>query len=208
MDHAQRGFSRHKHQQPPLLEGHIGRPFDQRPRRAGCDRRHRPHRAGTDDHASTRRRPRCWRRAAVRVVERRDARIPGRRADRATQFGLRCDAGLGVQQTVAVRRYDERHRTPCRRQQLEQAHRVRRTGRTRNGHDQRRHCPPPATGLSAGSRRRPRAAARCARTHRTQPLAIRSAKTNPKNTTLMMPFIVKNAASSRDRSPRLINECS
>jgi len=54
------------------------------------------------------------------------------------------------------------HRTPGRRQQLEQADRVRGTGRTRNGHDERRHCPPPATGLSAGSRRRSRAGAVCA----------------------------------------------
>ena len=86
------------------------------------------------------------------------------------------------EQPPAVRAHDERHRTARRDELLEQPHGVRRARRAGDRHD---------------DRQRP--------LHRK---STRPASTKPKKVRLITPFIVKKAASSRERSPGRTSECS
>src|SRR5450759_5207122 len=93
----------------------------------------------------------------------------------------RVDSGFGLEQSHSVLRHDQRYRPVRSDQLLQQSHRVRRARSAGYSHHDR---------------------------WSTVHLSSRSANTNPRNTMLMTPFIVKNAASSREKSFGLTSECS
>ena len=179
---------------------------------------------GTDDHAVGPLRARRRQRAAVLVGKARH-RVPVAAGGR-TQGIQGVDAALGLQQPHAVARGHEPHRHPVPGQHLEQAHAVRGTrgARERNHHGMARHRPrrlgvgerTGCLGAEGGTGRfggpvRPcgpallrRTRAGPCRLHRT----IRSISAKANTVTLMTPFMVKNAASSRERSPGRTNWCS
>ena len=181
MHQRERRLPRHQDQLAPLLERHVGGALDERAAGAGRDRGDGAHRAGTDHHAvralGARRRQ-----GAPIVVGKECHRRPVAAGGRAKPVE-RVDAALVPQQAHAVARRDQPDRHLLARQDVEQAHPVRRT-------------------RGAGQREHDRVA-RHARLSRS-----RSSSANANTVTDMTPFIVKNAASSRDRSPGRTSRCS
>ena len=111
--------------------------------------------------------------------------ISGMSTDAVAKLGRSAHASLGFQEPPSVRGYDQPHRMLRQHELLEQPNRVRRA-----------RCP--------GDREHERRMLRHGVAHWTR----RSARTNAKNVMLMIPFMVKNAASRRDRSPSRTSECS
>src|SRR5688500_4719700 len=105
----------------------------------------------------------------------------------------RIDVHLGAEQTQPVRGHDEPHLTLGSEQLLQQADGVRRARRARDRHDDREIVRKSHHGIrmpNAGLRMR------------------RSISTKKKKVMLIMPFIVKNAASRRSSLPGATRECS
>src|SRR4029077_13466162 len=121
------------------------------------------------------------RRAAILVGESLYARIPVVLSYNVAERVDRADSGLRLKQSQTVLRHDQRDRPVRGDELLHQSHCVGCSRRARYSHHNRR---------SAAH------------------LSNRSVNTNPRNTMLMTPFIVKNAASRREKSLALTSECS
>src|SRR5262249_37777783 len=131
-------------------------------------------------------------RATIAVVEGRDVAIPRCVADVRSNSLHRAQVHLGAHETEPVRRDDQLYWTCSRRQCAEQSYGVRCARRAGDGDDDRAlGHPAPRIEINHGVR-----------------WSKRSVRTQTKNAMLITPFIMKKAASRREKSSARTSECS
>ena len=196
MDRAERRLARHEHQRAPLLERDVGRALDERARRARGDRATAsPSSTGQITMPALSAEPDAG--AAPRslssntVTNASHAAAPTRVAQRLD----RCRCRSPSQQPQSVARHDELHRSLRRDERLEQPHGVRRARRAGDRDDDR-----PVASSQPHAMQRVRAPIAC-----DEPLGRARRR---RTTMLITPFIVKNAASSCEKSSGFTSECS